>query len=228
MSAPWARALVASLAALSILGGCGWISALDVRYPETAVTPAMLASVAPRRVVVGAITDQRVDKARVGNKPKNGDAILTRRPVPAIVREALVAELAKNGHTVVPEAGDFVLTADVEEFWLDAVGRNSTTLYVGRVAIAVVVASPSGSRLLARRYVGVKRREGEADSRAVWREVMDSALARTLHDLATDPEFVATLARQPIAAFRPDRRGDDSGTVTYGLRSTAALRLPSM
>jgi uncharacterized lipoprotein YajG len=208
MKVPWTRTLLALLAALPLLGGCSWISALDVRYPEKAVTPAMLASVAPRRVVVGTITDQRVDKARVGNKPKNGDAILTRRPVTDIVREALVVELTKNGHAVVPEAGDIVLTADVEEFWLDAVGRNSTTLYVGRVAIAVMVASPTGSPLLARRYVGVKRREGEADSRTVRRDVMDSALARTLHDLATDPEFVATLARQPTAASRRDRRGN--------------------
>jgi hypothetical protein len=41
--------------------------------------------------------------------------------------------------------------------------------------------------------VGVKRREGEADAKTVWSEVMDSALARTFHDLATDPELVAAL-----------------------------------
>lgn len=205
MSAPSARSLVVSLSALSILSGC---SGLDVRYPEAAVNPAMLASVAPRQVVVGTIADRRVDKARVGTKPKNGEAILTRRPVTDIVREALVVEMAKNGHAVVPEAGDIVLAADVEEFWLDVGGGSSTTLYVGRVAIALVVADGrTGSRLLTRRYVGVKRREGEADSRTVRREVMDSALARTLHDLATDPEFVATLARLSTAHSRPDRSG---------------------
>ena len=209
MSAPRARSLVVSLAALSVLGGCAWISGLDVRYPEAAVNPAMLASVAPRQVVVGAIADRRVDKARVGTKPKNGDAIVTRRAVTDIVREALVVEMTKNGHAVVPKAGDIVLAGAVEEFWLDVVGSNSTTLYVGRVAIALVVADgQTGARLLTRRYVGVKRREGEADSRTVQREVMDSALARTLHDLATDPEFVATLARPSTASLPAGVRGD--------------------
>lgn len=203
-----ARSLGVSLLAASLLSGCGWFTALDVRYHETAVNPAMLAAVAPRQVVVAPIADRRVDKARIGIKPKNGDAILTRRSVTDIVREALVVEMAKNGHAVVPEAGDVVLAGDVEEFWLDVVGRNSTTLYVGRVAIALVVADGrTGTRLLTRRYAGVKRREGEADSRAVEREVMDSALARTLHDLATDPELVATLARFSTADSRSDRSG---------------------
>jgi uncharacterized lipoprotein YajG len=206
MSTPSARSLVVPLLALAILSGCSWIRALDVRYPETAVNPAMLAAVAPRQVVVGAVADRRVERSRVGTKPKNGGAIVTRRPVTDIVREALVVEVAKNGHAVVPEAGDIVLAVDVEEFWLDTVGRNSTTLYVGRVAIALTVADGrTGTRLLTRRYLGVKRREGEADSRAVGREVMESALARTIHDLATDPELVTTLARIPTAYSRPGR-----------------------
>jgi hypothetical protein len=191
MSPRAARSLAVALSALSILGGC---TGLNVRYPETAANPAMLASVAPRQVVVGAIADRRLDTTRIGAKPKNGEALVTRRPVTDIVREALVVEMTKNGHTVVAEAGDIVLTAHVEEFWLDAVGTGSSTRYLGRVAIALVVADGrTGAPRLTRRYAGVKRREGEADSKTVWREVMDSALARTLHDLATDPELVAAL-----------------------------------
>jgi hypothetical protein len=200
MSLSTARSLAVSLWALSVLNGCGWITALDVRYPEAAVNPSMLAAIAPRKVVVGAITDRRLEQTRVGATPKDGDAITTRRPVIEIVRGALAAEITKNGHAVVADAGDIILAADVEEFWLDIVGRDSTTLYIGRVAIAVAVADGrTGNPLLTRRYLGVKRREGEADSRTIRREVLDHALARTLHDLATDPEFVATFARRSTA-----------------------------
>lgn len=52
----------------------------------------------------------------------------------------------------------------------------------------------TGSRLLTRRYVGIKRRQAEADAEQAWREIMDAALARTLHDIATDPELIAALA----------------------------------
>ena len=197
MSGPLARAFVVSLSALSILAGC---AALDVGYSETVANQAMLASVAPLRVVVGTVADRRVDTTRIGTKPDDDEAIVTRRPVTDIVREALMVELTKNGHTVVSEGGDVVLAGQVEEFWVDAVSTNSATLYVGRVAIALVVADGrTGTLLLTRRYVGVKRREGEDDSKALRREVMDGALARILHDLATDPDLVAALARRPTA-----------------------------
>ena len=197
MSGPLARAFVVSLSSLSILAGC---AALDVGYSETAANQAMLASVAPLRVVVGTVADRRVDTTRIGTKPDDDEAIVTRRPVTDIVREALMVELTKNGHTVVSEGGDVVLAAQVEEFWVDAVSTSSATLYLGRVAIALVVADGrTGTLLLTRRYVGVKRREGEDDSKALRREVMDGALARILHDLATDPDLVAALARRPTA-----------------------------
>ena len=198
-------------AALSTLAGC---AGLDVGYPETAANRARLASVAPRRVVVGPITDRRMDQSRIGAKPKNGDAIATRRPVADIVRDALVVELTKNGHEVVAAEGDIRVTADVEEFWLDTAGRNDTTQYVGRVALALgVTDGRSGATLLVRRYAGTKRREAEADAKDAWREVMNTALARAIRDIATDPDLVAALGRglasggRTMAPHRAERAG---------------------
>ena len=51
--------------------------------------------------------------------------------------------------------------------------------------------------LLLRRYVGIKRLQAESDAKDAWRAVMDTALARTMHDVATDPALVAALARRP-------------------------------
>jgi Uncharacterized lipoprotein len=193
------RLILVVAAALGTLTGCA--SKLDVRYAETAANRALLASVAPRRVTIGPITDRRMDQKRIGVKPKNGDAIATKRPVADIVREALVVELTKNGHTVVPADGDIRLAANIEEFWLDTAGSDSTTLYVGRVALALAVMDGrSGATLLGRRYAGTKRRQGEADSKDTWREVMDTALARTMRDIATDPDLVAALGGRPASA----------------------------
>ena len=97
---------------------------------------------------------------------------------------------------MVADTKDAVLVAAVEEFWLDVVVGYSTTQYVGKVAIALAVADGrSGDTLVTRRYVGIKRRQADADTETAWREVMDAALARTMHDLATDPEVVAALGR---------------------------------
>jgi hypothetical protein len=45
--------------------------------------------------------------------------------------------------------------------------------------------------------VGIRRRTAEADSKTAWREIMDMALARTIRDVATDPDLALTVARTP-------------------------------
>jgi hypothetical protein len=121
------------------------------------------------------------------------------------VSDALAIEVRKNGHAVGPDKRDVVFSSVVEEFRLDVVVGYSHTQYVGRVVIALTVAEPrSGDRLLTRRYVGISRRQVDntKDSDNRWRDVMDVALARTMHDLATDPELAAALTRL-LTAFNP-------------------------
>lgn len=179
---------------LSVATGCA-SRTLDVGYPETAAKKALLANVAPRRVVVAPVTDRRGDTRRIGVSPEDGKPIVTARPVADIVRDALVLEVGKNGHEVVTGPGDVIVAADVEEFWLDAV-RADKTQYVGRVAIAVAIADgTTGDRLWRRRYVGIRRQTGDDDSKEAWRAVMDMALARTIRDVATDPDLALTVAR---------------------------------
>ena len=99
-------------------------------------------------------------------------------------------QLRKNGHAVLSDGRDLVLAAAVEEFRLDEVRGYASTHYVGRVVIALnLVDGRSGAMLLTRRYVGIKRREVEKASDDARRETMDTALARTMHDLAMDPEL---------------------------------------
>jgi uncharacterized lipoprotein YajG len=185
----------ASGVVLLALAGCAGPT-LDVGYPDAAANPALLASVAPRKIVVPAVTDRRTDQTRIGVEPVDGKPIATARPVPDIVRDAIVLELTKNGHEVVSSSGEAVLAVDVEEFWLDAVGRSATTQYVGRVAIALRVADArTGDRLLNRRYVGISRRVADAEAEDAWLAVMNTALARTVHDVATDPDVARTMGR---------------------------------
>jgi len=196
----------ARLAAL-VLGvlaasGCGVKTAgLDVRYPEVGVNRALLAAAPPRRVEMLPVVDRRADTRRIGTR--EGGDIVTSRPVTDIVGEALLLELKKNGQIGTADRKDVVLAAAVEEFRLDVVGAYSSTQYVGRVVLAVTLADPrSGETLLIRRYVGISRRVVDKDSDNGWRDVMDVALARTMHDFATDPELASVMTRR-LTAFNP-------------------------
>lgn len=178
-----------------VVGGCGSAGGgVDVKYPAIRVNRAVLASAPPRRVDVSPVVDRRMDTTRIGVKPKNAGAMVTSRPVTDIVREALVLELDKNGHTVLSDGRDVVLAASVEEFRLDEVGGYASAHYVGRVVIAVNIEhGRNGELLLARQYVGIKRRDVDKASEDVWRETMDAALARAMHDLATDKALATAL-----------------------------------
>ena len=192
-----ARRGLAALAVLLIAGGCAAsIDTLDVGYPAAGVNRAMLGSITPLRIGISPIVDRRVDAGRIGSAPPDGKSIVTSRPVSDIVHDALAAEIGKNGHTLIDTETDAVLTAEVDEFWLDIVPGYPDTHYVGKVAIAVaVVNGRTGERLLARRYIGIRRQHAGPESPDVRREVMDTALARTMRDLATDRELVGALSR---------------------------------
>ena len=191
------------LAVLAV-SGCGASrSGLDVRYPEAGVNRSMLASAPPRRVEITPVADRRLDTTRIGTWPKDEGDIVTKRPVAEIVGEALALEIRKNGHVVVSDKKDVVLAGAVEEFRLDVAAGYSSTQYVGRVVIAVTLTDGhSGDQLLTRRYVGISRRQVDKDSEIGWRDMMDVALARSMHDLGTDPELAAVLTRL-YTAFNP-------------------------
>jgi hypothetical protein len=194
------------LGVLLLVSGCARSTGLDVGYREAGTNAAMLASAGPRRIAIGPVVDRR-GQTRIGVEPDTKKDIVTNRPVTEIVRDALAAELTKNGHAVVSaEKPDILVGADVTEFRLDQVVGYSNTQYVGRVAIGLALTDArTGQRLLTRRYLGIKRHLADADAKRVeresaQREVMDTALARTLHDLATDPDLVRALVRLSAAA----------------------------
>jgi len=187
---------------LALAAGCASTVGLDVGYPAVGVKPALLASASPRRVAIGPVTDRR-SEAQLGTDRESKKAIVTRRPVAEIVREALALEVGANGHTTTAERPDVMLAADVEDFRLDVLRGYGSNQLVGKVVLAVLVSdAPSRRTLLARRYVGINRRQAEADAEQAPRETMNTALARAMHDLATDPDLARALAGIPTAAAR--------------------------
>jgi uncharacterized lipoprotein YajG len=194
--------LLAGLLLLLPAAGCSHTVGLDVAYPAAGVNRALLASAAPRRVAVGPITDRRRE-TRLGIEPESGKDIVTRRPVSEIVREALALEVGANGHTAAPDQPDLTLAADVEDFRLDVLRGYKNAQLVGKVVLAVMVTDArTGGVLLARRYAGVHRREAADESDRDPRATMDTALARAMHDLATDPDLARAFAGIAPAAAR--------------------------
>ena len=103
------------------------------------VSVLLIACCPRRRVEIGPVSDRRADASRVGVTRKDGNPVVTSRPVVEIVRDALVAELVRNGHAVGSGERDVQLAPTVEEFRLDEVGGYGGDHFVGRVVIALGV-----------------------------------------------------------------------------------------
>jgi hypothetical protein len=201
MSARGWRAIVFSMPIAVSLAACSSTVAVDVGYPAASVNRATLASVPPRRVEVRPVTDRRADPSRIGVQPdEKKKPVVTSRPVTAIVHDALVAELQRNGHAVVSDHADLVIASDVDEFSFDVVVGHSSAQYVGKATLALAVTDrQSGKTVFARRYIGIKRQTADREGKHAVRDVMDAALARAMHDLATDGELA-----QAIGGHRTD------------------------
>jgi uncharacterized lipoprotein len=193
-------ALLALLAAAILVTGCAFTtSKLDIAY--SADQPGPLATVAPREVSVGPFADKRPDVARIGYK-KNGFGqktadILPARPAAEIVRDAIAAELAKNGHrTAAAAPAPLALSGDVTEFWFDSSVGVFTIEYTGRVGATVNIRDPSGGPVLTKRYQGVQVEKRMAGYEGAWTEVMNTALSKMVREISTDPELADALVRK--------------------------------
>jgi hypothetical protein len=110
-----------SLLLLALLPGCTLTKAhLDVHLADQEARRGPLSSLSPVQLQLTGFTDSRRDPERIGYKKNaygmNMADILTKRPVPEIVREAVQLTLEKNGHSK-GETAPVRLDGDVQQFW---------------------------------------------------------------------------------------------------------------
>ena len=181
------------------LGGCAFTTAtLDVGLKPTDTGRGPLSSVPPATVRVADLVDKRPDTDRIGYK-KNGFGsktadVLTERPVPVIVRDAIAAEFSANGHRIGQEV-DFVVSGSVTTFWFELTPNFGSLGFAGTVGTDLVVSDArTGQVLVTRAYQGnytektmIGRWEG------TWQRAMNTALERMVRDIASDPRLLAAL-----------------------------------
>jgi uncharacterized lipoprotein YajG len=191
---------LAVVASVGLVSGCAFTDAtIKVAYREP--SPGALATVPPRRVEIGPIQDKRPETDKVGYK-RNGfnqktAKIQTAKPVPEIVREALAAELAKNGHVVGGPDSDFVLSADVTEFWLDISVGMFTMDFVGATGVELRVSPRAAAGApVTRQYRGYHKETAMGGLEGTWEHVMNTALQHMMREMATDVRLAQALRVQ--------------------------------
>ncbi len=131
-----------------VSGGCAFTQAnLNVKYDSETSRIGPLASLKPATIDLKEFVDKRPEKLRIGYKRngfgQNTADIVTQKPVPQIVREALLAEFTKNGHIVGTSGQSFIISGDITSFWFDYQVNFWTIEFMGTVGVNLNVIDPT-------------------------------------------------------------------------------------
>lgn len=182
-----------------LVGGCALTTAnLNIAYDPTKASQSPLATVRPLGVKVADLVDKRPETDKIGYK-KNAYGtkmapIRTTKPVSQIVREALAAEFARNGHQAGREATDIVVSGDVSTFWFDVEVGFWTVEFIGAVAVDLTVANAKTNEvILTRKYQGSYNEKSAGGLEGTWERVMNTALERLVREVSTDANLIRAL-----------------------------------
>ncbi len=202
---------IGRLATLSLLplllfaAGCAFTDAkVNVGYTEALASRGPLSTVPARQVEIGPIEDKRPETDKIGYK-RNGfnqktAKIETEKPVAEIVREALAAELTKNGHQIVSAPYDVHMSVEIAEFWFEMSIGFFTVDFVGTTSVVLKAQDPkTGIILLDQTYRGYHKETAAGGLEGTWGYVMNRALQQMMRDIAADFALVRALGKKPVS-----------------------------
>jgi len=189
--------LLALLGALAILPGCALTEdTVRIQY-HSATAPSQIPEASRVTVEVRAVEGRGGGRPDQVSSKKNGygmemAAILSDRPVPQIVQQAISDELRSTGFQL--GAGSVVVVADVNKFSNDyKVGFWSANA-VAEVTLAIQVRDPSDRIVYARTLTGQGNNGGAMIMGGENARVsLESALSAAVLRLMSDPAFTRGL-----------------------------------
>jgi hypothetical protein len=198
---------IALIAAASLaLGACAFgDEKLNLAYDASATT-----------VAVSDVADERAEKAAIGYKRNGFGAktadILSVKPTAELVKEALVATLEKNGHTIGGADERFAVKTTLRKFWFDYKTGLVTVEFYGNVqAEIVVVDQQTGETMFREIFEGYHSEKTGGGLSKTWTRVMNAALADFVAKVNLSPGFKDALAAVSAAKAAPAVSAAPSG-----------------
>lgn len=191
------RAVIAMSLMMFFVTGC--TTTLDVAYNLEKIRMSPLSSVEPLNIHIEEFADKRTDKDNIcgfrnpfGVKPVK---IVTKKPLPQIIREAFVAEFKNNGHLIGKGNNDISISGAITTFLFDWQPSWFYVECMGIVSVHLkVVNSKTGKVLISRTYQGnYNEKRRNRGGKGAWEYVMNIALKRMVRQVSTDPKFIKAL-----------------------------------
>lgn len=196
------RAILTGIVAMLIAGGCAITPAnLNVSYDAAKAKIGPLSSVKPLKVEVGTFADKRQVTNNIGYKRNtlgvNTAYVRTTRPVPEIIRDAIVTAFNKNGHTVTSGEGDkdIAISGSVETFWFESQVNFWTIEFMGTVDVNMAVQDGhTGQVLLNKRYSGHHNAALLSGYHKEMANTMNATMENLIDQISVDAKLIEVLS----------------------------------
>lgn len=181
---------------------------LTVAYNAETAKQGLISEAPPATVYLADVEDRRVEKERVGYK-RNGYGmktadILSERPAPEVVKEALAAVLTKNNHVLGPQDSRYALQTTLTNFWFDyKSGFVSVEFYGSIQAELSLVDQTSGQKVYSEIFDGYYSEKTGGGLKKTWERIMNAALDDLANKVNLSTGFKDALATVAAAQTAP-------------------------
>jgi uncharacterized lipoprotein YajG len=194
---------IAAIAMAASLAACATgTTNLTLATPQTKA--GVLSEAPSTRIDVPAVTDQRTDQTRIGNK-RNGygmvmGAVGSTKPPAAVVEEALEQVVAANNHVLGSAEDRYALQTNLKTFWFDYKTGLVTVEFFGSIQAEItLVDRTTGQKLYTETFDGYYSEKSGGGLSKTWTRIMNSALA----DIATKVSMSEGLKNALAATHAP-------------------------
>ncbi len=204
--------ILAIVAASLALAGCAFgDEKLNLALDTSAAKPGVLSEAPPAIVFVTDVKDERPEQRAIGYKRNGYGAktakILSVRPEPDLVKEALTTTLEKNGHKIGAAGERFAVDTKLRKFWFDYKTGLVTVEFYGNVQAEVSLRDQvTGETLYTEVHDGYHSRKLGGGLAKTWTNIMNAALADFASKVNLSPGLKDALAKasaSPAASAAP-------------------------
>jgi len=182
--------------------GCAFTTAnVDLAYKPAAGSKSPLSTIKPLKVAL-LVEDQRpiAERESVGNK-RNGFGTITasvksKSDVLTVISDALKAELANNGHTVVApkDSNDVVMRVQLKRYWTDVVIHFWDVELVGTINSDLLVSKSDPNKpFVTQPEQGSYRESRQIASESAFESALNGALNEFVRNVSRDPNILKAL-----------------------------------
>lgn len=173
---------------------------LALGYNADSAKAGLISEAPSATLYLADVDDRRLDKQRIGYK-RNGYGmktadILSEKPAPEVVKDALAVMLEKNNHKLGDADSRYALETTLTNFWFDYKAGFVSVEFYGSIQAELTLADKAtGENLYSEVFDGYYSEKTGGGLSGTWERIMNATLADFVNKVNLSPGLSEALAK---------------------------------